>query len=58
MKSIITGMAMVAFLTTLAGCGSDQKKSDASGPRITSGNVDTSVKPEKPSLGGKMESGK
>jgi hypothetical protein len=57
MKTIIN-LAFAVAIATLIGCNRDAKKSDESGPRITSGKVDESIKPQKPSLGGKMQDGK
>lgn len=56
MKTVIN-ITLAVSIAAMTGCGGDPKKSDAEGPRITSGKVDGSVKPQRPSLGGRVGGG-
>ncbi len=43
---------MTLVMVALPGCGTKAKTEDNSGPRVTQGNIDTSVGPMQPSVGG------
>lgn len=53
----LSNLAYIALLLVFSaslGCGDSSKKKEDqnTGPKITSGSVDTNVGPEKPNLGG------